>query len=288
MSVFKNIAIISKISDSSVKDSLDAVVNFLNKKSISYFLDQNSCLLLKNKKETSIEEIKKKCDMAFIIGGDGTLLRSAQDLSKADIPICGINRGRLGYLVDISPNHIEENLESIFSDDFTIDERISLEGTILREGKEVSRNISFNDVVINSKDARMIELDAFVNDKILYTINADGLVVSTPTGSTAYSLSSGGPILEPTMEALLMVPICPHLLSNRPIVINMDSVIKIKLSDNIKTNASVTFDGQISVPIQANDIIKICKSDITLKLIQPPGINFLSILREKLGWGFKP
>ena len=151
MSVFKNIAIISKISDSSVKDSLDAVVNFLNKKSISYFLDQNSCLLLKNKKETSIEEIKKKCDMAFIIGGDGTLLRSAQDLSKADIPICGINRGRLGYLVDISPNHIEENLESIFSDDFTIDERISLEGTILREGKEVSRNISFNDVVINSK-----------------------------------------------------------------------------------------------------------------------------------------
>ena len=226
--------------------------------------------------------------MAFIIGGDGTLLRSAQDLSKADIPICGINRGRLGYLVDISPNHIEENLESIFSDDFTIDERISLEGTILREGKEVSKNISFNDVVINSKDARMIELDAFVNDEILYTINADGLVVSTPTGSTAYSLSSGGPILEPTMEALLMVPICPHLLSNRPIVINMDSVIKIKLSDNIKTNASVTFDGQISVPIQANDIIKICKSDITLKLIQPPGINFLSILREKLGWGFKP
>ena len=97
MSVFKNIAIVSKISDSSVKDSLDAVVNFLNKKSISYFLDQNSCLLLKNKKETSIEEIKKKCDMAFIIGGDGTLLRSAQDLSKADIPICGINRGRLGY-----------------------------------------------------------------------------------------------------------------------------------------------------------------------------------------------
>ena len=238
MSVFKNIAIISKISDSSVKDSLDAVVNFLNKKSISYFLDQNSCLLLKNKKETSIEEIKKKCDMAFIIGGDGTLLRSAQDLSKADIPICGINRGRLGYLVDISPNHIEENLESIFSDDFTIDERISLEGTILREGKEVSRNISFNDVVINSKDARMIELDPFVNDEMLYTINADGLVVSTPTGSTAYSLSSGGPILEPTMEALLMVPICPHLLSNRPIVINMDSVIKIKLSDNIKTNAS--------------------------------------------------
>ena len=143
--------------------------------------------------------------------------------------------------------------------------------------KEKANNISFNDIVINSKDARMIELDASVNDEMLYTINADGLVVSTPTGSTAYSLSSGGPILEPTMEALLMVPICPHLLSNRPIVINMDSVIKIKLSDNIKTNASVTFDGQISVPIQANDIIKICKSDITLKLIQPPGINFLLI-----------
>ena len=135
----------------------------------------------------------------------------------------------------------------------------------------------------------MIELDAFVNGEILYTINADGLVVSTPTGSTAYSLSSGGPILEPTMEALLMVPICPHLLSNRPRKLQYgQQVIKIKLSNNIKTNASVTFDGQISVPIQANDIIKIRKSDIT-QINSATWYKFPSqFLREKLGWGFKP
>ena len=288
MSTFKNIAIISKINDNSVKDSLDAVIDFLDKKNISYYLDSNSCQLLKDRKETRIEDVKKKCDLAFIIGGDGTLLRSAQDLSKSNIPICGINRGRLGYLVDISPNHIEENLENIFSGNFSIDERISLEGKIIRGGKEIAKNISFNDIVINSKDARMIELDAMLNGEMLYTINADGLVISTPTGSTAYSLSSGGPILDPTMEALILVPICPHLLSNRPIVINMDSTIEIKISENIKTNANVTFDGQISVPIEPNDIVKICKSTTTLKLIQPPGINFLSILREKLGWGFKP
>ena len=287
--MFKNIAIISKIDDYSVKDSLDTVINYLDKKNISYFLDNNSSILLKNKTSSDINEIKNKCDIAFIIGGDGTLLRSAQEFAIANIPICGINRGRLGFLVDISPNHIEENLESILSNNYTVDERISLIGTVLRNGKEISKNISFNDVVVHSKDAvRMIEMDTTLNGEKLYTVNADGLVVSTPTGSTAYSLSSGGPILEPTMEALVMVPICPHLLSNRPIVINMNSTVEIKLSDKSHTNASVTFDGQINVPIEANDTIRISKGEVTLKLIQPPGINFLSILREKLGWGYKP
>ena len=188
------------------------------------------------------------------------MLRSAQYLSKADIPICGINRGRLGFLVDISPNHIKENLNNILSDNYSVDERISLTGTVIRNGKEISKNISFNDVVVHSKDAvRMIEMDTTLNGESLYRVNADGLVVSTPTGSTAYSLSSGGPILEPTMDALLIVPICPHLLSNRPFVIDMNSTIEIKLSEKSDTNASVTFDGQINVPIQANDIIKISK-----------------------------
>jgi NAD+ kinase len=287
--MFKNIAIISKNDDNSVKDSLDTVISYLDSKKIKYFLDNNSSILLNNKSSTNIDEMKSKCDIAFIIGGDGTLLRSAQYLSTANIPICGINRGRLGFLVDISPDHIEENLESILSDNYSIDERISLIGTVIRNGQEISKNISFNDVVIHSKDAvRMIEMDTMLDGKKLYTVNADGLVVSTPTGSTAYSLSCGGPILQPSMEALVMVPICPHLLSNRPIVIGMNSVIEIRLSDKSHTNASVTFDGQINVPIEANDLIKITKGEVTLKLIQPPGINFLSILREKLGWGFKP
>ena len=287
--MFKNIAIISKNDDNSVKDSLDTVISYLDSKKIKYFLDNNSSILLDNKSSTNIDEMKSKCDIAFIIGGDGTLLRSAQYLSTANIPICGINRGRLGFLVDISPDHIEENLESILSDNYSVDERISLIGTVIRNGQEISKNISFNDVVIHSKDAvRMIEMDTMLDGKKLYTVNADGLVVSTPTGSTAYSLSCGGPILQPSMEALVMVPICPHLLSNRPIVIGMNSVIEIRLSDKSHTNASVTFDGQINVPIEANDLIKITKGEVTLKLIQPPGINFLSILREKLGWGFKP
>jgi len=289
MSIFKNIAIISKINDKSVKDSLDAVIKYLDKKNINYLLDNNSCKLLANSEPTDIKAIKEKCDIAFIIGGDGTLLRAAQDLAKANIPICGINRGRLGFLVDISPDHIQENLENIFKGNYSVDERISLEGTVLRNGKEISKNISFNDVVIHSRDAvRMIEMDTMLDGEKLYTINADGLVVSTPTGSTAYSLSSGGPILQPTMEALVLVPICPHLLSNRPIVIGMNSVVEIKLSDKSHTNASVTFDGQINVPIEANDTIRISKSKVLLKLIQPPNISFLSILREKLGWGFKP
>ena len=289
MSIFRKIAIISKKDDDSVKDSLDTVIKYLDSKNIQYFLDKNSSILLKNDSYSSIEEIKSNCDIAFIIGGDGTLLRSAQELAKANIPICGINRGRLGFLVDISPNHIEKNLSNILSDNYSVDERISLIGTVIRNGKEISKNISFNDVVVHSKDAvRMIEMDTTLNGENLYRVNADGLVVSTPTGSTAYSLSSGGPILEPTMDALVIVPICPHLLSNRPFVIDMNSTIEIKLSEKSNTNASVTFDGQINVPIQTNDIIRISKGEVILKLIQPPGINFLSILREKLGWGYKP
>ena len=289
MSIFKNIAIISKINDDSVKDSLNSVVKHLDSKNIKYFLDKNSSILLKNTVFTNINTIKKECDIAFIIGGDGTLLRAAQDLSTSNIPICGINRGRLGFLVDISPDHIEENLEHILSGNYSVDERISWIGSGIRNGKEISKNISFNDVVIHSRDAvRMIEMETTLDGEKLYTVNADGLVVSTPTGSTAYSLSTGGPILQPTMEALVMVPICPHLLSNRPIVISMDSLVEIKLSEKSHTNASVTFDGQTNIPIEANDIIRISKSKIVLKLIQPPGHRFLSVLRKKLGWGIKP
>ena len=131
-------------------------------------------------------------------------------------------------------------------------------------------------------------METVLDGEKLYTVNADGLVVSTPTGSTAYSLSTGGPILQPSMEALIMVPICPHLLSNRPIVISMDSLVEVRLSEKSHTNASVTFDGQTNIPIEANDTIKICKNNIVLKLIQPPGHSFLSILRKKLGWGIKP
>ena len=289
MSMFKNIAIVSKINDESVKDSLEAVISYIKSKDIKFFLDINSSILIKNIPPTSIEEIRNTCDIAFIIGGDGTLLKAAQDLSSADIPICGINKGNLGFLVDISPNYINKNLENILSGSFSLDERISLEGSIIRNEKEISKNISFNDVVIHSKDtARMIEMHTKLNGENLYTIHADGLIVSTPTGSTAYSLSSGGPILQPTMGALVMVPICPHLLSSRPIVVEMSSVIEIRLSNNTRTNASVTFDGQINVPIESNDILRIKKSDIILKLIQPSGISFLSILREKLGWSIKP
>ena len=169
MSIFKKIAIISKKDDESVKDSLDTVIKYLDKKKIQYFFDENSSILLKKNNYSSIEDIKDNCDIAFIIGGDGTLLRSAQELSKANIPICGINRGRLGFLVDISPDHIEENLNSIFSDEYSVDERISLTGSVIRDGSEISKNISFNDVVIHSKDAvRMIEMDTTLNLSLIH------------------------------------------------------------------------------------------------------------------------
>ena len=289
MSTFKKIGVIAKKDDDSVLDSLKIVIKFLENKQIDYFLDENSASLLKKNEFFSINDICNKVDFGIVIGGDGTLLNAAQYFANSNIPICGINRGRLGFLADISPKDIEKQLSLIFSKNYIKDTRFSLSAALFEGDKLISENIAFNDVVIHSTNAiRMITIDISINSNEVYRINADGIVLSTPTGSTAYALSGGGPILQPTLEAILLVPICPHILSNRPIVIDVNSEVEIKLCKSSHTDAYISYDGQINTPFKIDNLVSINKSEIKLNLIQPPDHNYLSILREKLGWGTKP
>tara|TARA_Y100000590_G_scaffold449383_1_gene587413 strand:- start:269 stop:1162 length:894 start_codon:yes stop_codon:yes gene_type:complete len=287
MKKFKNIAVISKKDDKNVADTLKSVVSFLEDRKFSYFLDKNSAKLISTNKNNIEDVLPDNCDIVLIIGGDGTLLSAAQTCADQNIPICGINKGRMGFLADIPPDKVNEDLKHILVDgDFSIDSRFSLSGEIIREGKSISKNLAFNDIVIHSRDAiRMIEMDIKVDNENVYTLNADGMIVSTPTGSTAYALSGGGPIIQPNLEALVLVPISPHILSNRPIVINSGSTVEIKLSEKSHTNGTVSFDGQINIPLNTEDVVRIEKSKVVLRLIQPPNHSYFSILRKKLGWG---
>ena len=287
MKKFKNIAVISKKDDKNVADTLKSVVSFLEDRKFNYFLDKNSAKLISTNKNNVEDILPDNCDIVLIIGGDGTLLSAAQTCADQNIPICGINKGRMGFLADIPPDKVNEDLKHILVDgDFSIDSRFSLSGEIIREGKSISKNLAFNDIVIHSRDAiRMIEMDIKVDNENVYTLNADGMIVSTPTGSTAYALSGGGPIIQPNLEALVLVPISPHILSNRPIVINSGSTVEIKLSEKSHTSGTVSFDGQINIPLNTEDVVRIEKSKVVLRLIQPPNHSYFSILRKKLGWG---
>ncbi len=287
MKKFKNITVISKKDDKNVAETLKSVVSFLEDRQFNYFLDKNSAKLISSKKNTIEDTLPDNCDIALIIGGDGTLLSAAQTCADKNVPICGINKGKLGFLADIPPDKVNEDLKHILVDgNFSIDSRFSLSGEIIRQGKSISKNLAFNDIVIHSRDAiRMIEMDIKVDNENVYTVDADGMIVSTPTGSTAYALSGGGPIIQPNLEAFVLVPISPHILSNRPIVINSESTVEIKLSKKSHTNGTASFDGQINIPLNTEDVVRIKKSKVVLRLIQPPNHSYFSILRKKLGWG---
>ena len=234
----------------------------------------------------------KLCDcinLAIVVGGDGTLLKAGRLLSDKDIPVIGINLGRLGFLVDISPDEIAEQLTLMLDGAYTLEERSLLHAEAFSEGKSLGEGIALNDVVVHVRnDIRMIEFTTHVDDAFVNTQRADGIVVATPTGSTAYSLSGGGPILHPGLDAVVLVPICPHTLSNRPIVISNESLINISLCESREVNARVSFDGQANIELQAGDNIVIRNKAHKLKLMHPENYDYFHILRNKLGWSSSP
>ena len=221
------------------------------------------------------------------MGGDGTLLNAARNLVDSNVPLLGVNLGRLGFLVDVSPDEITKRMHEILNGKFEEEHRILLNTTIHRhEGGANSIGDALNDVVIHKWEvARMIETETYINGKFVNNMRSDGLIVSTPTGSTAYALSAGGPILEPDMQAMIIVPICPHTMSYRPIVIDGDSKIEIYVRKNPHSHAQVTCDGQINLGVVSGDKISIRKKDKFVRLIHPCKHDHYHILREKLHWG---
>jgi len=287
---FKTIGIIGKFGDPGIAQTLTAMASFLTDRRLSVWLDEETARTVPDLglDTATRDELGRRCDLAVVVGGDGTLLTVARNLADHDIPIVGVNLGRLGFLADISPKTMLDVMENILAGNYCREERFLLDACIERKGRILQESKAFNEVVVHKWNmARMIEFEVHVNDLFVDVQRSDGIIVSTPTGSTAYALSGGGPILTPTLNAIALVPICPHTLSNRPIVVSGDSRIGIVVCDCKADHAQMTCDGQTNHDLRDGDRILIEKRPKPVCLIHPAGHDYFQILRAKLRWGSK-
>jgi NAD+ kinase len=284
---FKTIGIIGKPSDPSIAVSLTALYTFLKQHGYTVIVAKDSAHFIDNEsvKSSEIDTLGQHCDLVIAVGGDGTFLAAARAIVKYDIPLIGINLGRLGFLVDISPNELNSKLLRMLQGHFTEENRYLLRTKIIRDGQVIHEETAVNEVVIHRwVTPSMIEIITKIDNVFLNSQRSDGMIVSTPTGSTAYSLSAGGPILHPALNALVLVPLNPHTLSNRPIVINDSSEIEISFCQTKQINALVTCD-HIEIPeVLISDKILIKKEDKPIKILHPEDHDFFYILRNKLNW----
>lgn len=285
---FATIGLITKPEDERLADTVHALIHYLRTREASVLIDENVGRLVQgwSMQVVSRSVIAERCDLVIVVGGDGTFLNAARSLVDRAVPILGINRGRLGFLVDISPEDMIRHLDDILAGAFREDRRFLLQAELWRGDQLIAQGPAFNDVVVRvSGVVRLIELETLINDRFVNHLRADGLIVATPTGSTAYALSGGGPILYPSLEAIVLVPICPHTLSNRPIVVAATSRIEIVFCRSNQVPAEVSFDGQADFRLKPEDRIRIWRKETALRLIQPQDHDYFEILRAKLRWG---
>lgn len=226
-------------------------------------------------------------DLVLVLGGDGTLLSMADVIgtANADVPILGVNFGKLGFLTEVTLGELYESLEAAVDGRSRVEERLMLRSTTVRKGKAFAENVSLNDVVVTkAARSRMIELSVSVGDEFVARVRADGVIVATPTGSTAYNLAAGGPIVHPTMNALVLTPIAPHMLTNRPVVIPAGAPVRVQPIMDARDEVYVTFDGQEGYELEAGDEVRINCSGKRLKLLHPSARSYFEVLREKLKW----
>lgn len=285
---FRHIGIIGKHGAPTVGDTLTRLIAYLRGRGLTISLDAGAAEQHPGADLPVLErgELAEQCDLAIAIGGDGTILNAGRSLADAGVPLVGINLGRLGFLADVSPDSMTEQLDHILDGNYAAEERSLLHATVCRGERELSGSDALNDVVVHKRDvARMIELEVHIDGRLLSSQRADGLIVATPTGSTAYALSGGGPILHPFLDAMVLVPICPHSLNNRPIVINEASEISIVVHTNTYAQAQITCDGQVNFALTPGDRVHIRRKAKRLRLIHPPGYDYFEILRRKFHWG---
>ena len=287
--LFSTIGLIGKYNDASVAPTLDQIAGWLRQAGRRVLLDEQSAahVTVRGPEVATRRLIGRQADLAIVVGGDGTLLDAARALVDFQVPIVGVNLGRLGFLTDVSPNEIPAGLDEILQGRFREELRLMLHAQVLRGEQTLSEAMALNDVVVHKRDvARMVELDTFLDGQLLNAYRSDGLIISTPTGSTAYALSCGGPILHPALEALLVAPICPHTLTHRPIVVGADAQIEICVRNT--THTQITCDGQISLPIEPGDRVVVRQKRRRMRLLHPVSHDYFELLRAKLRWGVNP
>jgi NAD+ kinase len=287
---FETIGLIGKQKDPRVGEALQHVAAFLVGQGLELMIDEAAASLFPSGrwKVLARHELGQHCDLAIVVGGDGTLLHAARDLVDSGIPLLGIKLGRLGFLADVLPETLDPDLTAVLAGKYREEERFLLQAELIREGKSYPIGTALNDIIVRIHTVvRMIEFEIYINGRFLHSQRSDGVVVATPTGSTAYALSAGGPILDVNLNALVLVSICSHALSNRPLVIDADNLIEIVMSEYNTVPGQASCDGQAGIPLEVGDKVRIRKRPGAVRLIHPEAHDHYSILRAKLHWGRK-
>jgi len=285
---FKNIALMGNFADSQVLESVRVLIGHLPTKGAQVLVDtsQASNVLPDTVKHVPTENLTEHADLIIAVGGDGAMLQAARLAAKGGIPMLGINRGRLGFLADVNPRDQLEPLDRLLAAEFDSEERMLLQAEIVSDGETVDCGLALNDVVVKRQETgRMLEFQSYVDGTYVNTHGGDGFIVATPTGSTAYALSCGGPIVAPNLDAIVLAPICPHTLSDRPIVIPAASVTEVQLVEQQPDSAEVCCDGVVAGRIAGSDRLRVAAAEQRVELIHPRGYDYYEILRSKLHWG---
>ncbi len=284
-SEFSKVAVVGRHDDSRVAEPLTSLVEHLTKVGVTVFAADSMTLDLPVTRSDEAT-LASMVDLLIAIGGDGTMLYASSLTLDANVPILGINRGRLGFLADVSPEQMLTSVDHILAGEYTTESRLLLDAHLSRADGTTVNATAVNDVVLQRRETgRMVDVEAKIAGQYVNTHSGDGLIVATPTGSTAYALSCGGPIIEPQLDAVVVVPICPHTLTDRPIVLNANQLIEVRLLQRGETQAEVVVDGHSMGDIRPDDVLTINAASQRIKLIHPPGYDFYGILRSKLFWG---
>ena len=285
---FNQIGIIGRLESRSVEQSVRRLLQLLKSHQKQYCIEQSLAKAMKvdDCPVKDRHQLGEWADLIIVIGGDGTFLGAARDVAKFEVPMLGINRGRLGFLTDIMPSDMESGIAEVFRGEFQLEDRFLLQAQIIRNGEVVADDCALNDVVLHpGQSIRMIEFDLHIDNQFVYSQKSDGLIVSTPTGSTAYALSAGGPLMHPNMHALVLVPMFPHSLNNRPIVIGSEAQVCIRIGYKNTLPPHVSLDAQNHLELAHGDELHIFKYPQSVKLIHLNGHNYFETCRTKLGWG---
>lgn len=287
---FRSIALIGKYQSPDVAESVFSIANYLRQRGLVVWIEQGTASSIGGARDFAVatyEEIGVQAELAVVVGGDGTMLNSARRLAEHGVPLVGVNLGRLGFLTDVARSEALERLGEIVEGRYREESRFMLDAEVVRGGERVFHTLALNDVVVNKGDlGRMIEFDLLIDGEFVYTQRSDGMIVSTPTGSTAYALSANGPILHPGVDGIALVPLCPHALTARPVTLPASCNIEIVLLP--PHDARVHFDGQARFDARAGDRVKLGRSPLAVRLLHPEGYNYYAMLREKLHWSATP
>lgn len=286
---FKTIGLFGHMRSQDIRETVSTVCRFLHNRGCRVLLESNLAEALghPNIETATLDLLGSSIDLALVIGGDGALLSTARGMVDYHVPLVGINRGSLGFLTDIKPDEAEQKLQEILEGKFSVEHRFLLEAT-LSDGNSIQYGYGLNEIVLSAQGAHhLIQYEIYVDKYFLCRQRADGLIIATPTGSTAYALSGGGPIIHPELNALTLVPMFPHTLSMRPIVVNGDSVISLRIQDNLNTQIQLGCDSQTFIPVNSEYEIYVKKKAEKITLIHPLSYNYFKSLRSKLHWGSK-